>query len=67
MTQGIPLITDLEKVRDDYERELRELRNDRRKTLEEKSRLDAEEIDLLLKLRRIDADIEDLRKAEQTV
>ncbi len=67
MTQGISLITDLEKVRDDYERELRELRNDRRKSLEKKSRLDAEEIELLLKMRRIDADIEDLRKAESAL
>ncbi|MFD1453253.1 hypothetical protein [Oceanobacillus sojae] len=67
MTQGIPLITDLEKVRDDYERELRELRNDRRKSLEKKSRLDAEEIELLLKMRRIDADIEDLRRAESAL
>jgi len=64
MSQGIPLITDLEKVRDDYERELRELRNDRRKSLEQKSRLDAEEIELLLKMRRIDADLSALKKED---
>ncbi|GGP13508.1 hypothetical protein [Oceanobacillus neutriphilus] len=64
MTQGISLIIDLQKVRDDYEQELRELRNDRRKSLEQKSRLDAEEIELLLKMRRIDADLSALKKED---